>query len=187
MKIKDLFSKIGLVISPILGGLLGAIGGSGNKMARRIGIPAFITGYAYASLEHIVIITIMSMAGALSIGYGIPDDKWYEEDIKISDAGSFLGRFWMKVFHRNKLLANIFTRGTIGILIALSLLSIPILKHNWISYIILSLGIILVQALISWRGFGTFKLFGKELSWVEFINWGLITLFAVLIIYFGGK
>jgi len=160
-------------ILPILGGLLGAIGGSGNKGARRILIPLLITGLAYADTESIFVITIMSMCGWLSMGYGIPDS---------TDRGSFLGRFYFNIFNQNNLLANIFTRGTIGLLIALSLISVPIIKKNYIIYILCSLCIIFTNALISWRGFGTYHLFGKELSWIETINWGLITLFTVLII-----
>jgi len=172
-KFKNIYTNICVSILPILGGLLGAIGGSGNKGARRVLIPLLITGLAYADTESIFVITIMSMCGWLSMGYGIPDS---------TDKGSFLGRFYFNLFNQNNLLANIFTRGTIGLLIGLSLLSIPIIKKNWLVYILCSLGICMVNALISWRGFGTYRLFGKELSWIETITWGLITLFAVLII-----
>jgi len=184
-KIKDLFNKIAGFFIPLLGGLLGAIGGSGDKPARRIGIPVTIAGYAYSNLHNLWVITIFSMIGALSLGYGIPDDNYLTDPTK--DKGSSLGRFFYKLFKGNHKLADIFTRGTCGILVALSLLSLPIIKGNWIVYGIGSLGIILTNALLSWRNLGTFKLFGKELSWIEFATWGLITLLAVIIIYFGGK
>lgn len=100
------------------------------------------------------------------------------------DKGSTLGRFYYKLFKGNHLLANLATRGTIGKLIALSLISIPIIKGNWITYLLGSLGIVLINSLISWRNFGTYKLFNKELSWAETITWGLITLCGVMIIYF---
>jgi hypothetical protein len=184
-KIKDLLNKIAGFFIPIFGGVLGAIGGSGNKGARRVGIPVILAGYAYSRVENIYVVTICSMIGALSCGYGIPDENYLTDPTK--DKGSALGRFYYKLFKGNHVLADIFTRGTVGVLIALSLISIPILKDNWIIYGVCSLGIILTNALLSWRNLGTFKLFGKELSWVEFATWGLITLFAVIIIYFGGK
>jgi hypothetical protein len=172
-KFKIICANIYGSILPILGGLLGAIGGAGNKGARRILIPLLITGLAFLETESILVITICSMIGALSLGYGIPDS---------TDKGSALGRFFYSIFNQNHLLANIFTRGIIGVLIALSLISTPIIKKNWLVYILCSLGICIVNALISWKGFGTYYLFGKELSWVETITWGLITLFGVLII-----
>jgi hypothetical protein len=172
-KLKQLLLNIYAFLLPIICGILGAIGGAENKGARRILIPLLITSLAYGQTESIFVITIMSMCAWLSMGYGIPGT---------GDNGSFLGRFYYNLFHQNHLLADIFTRGSIGVLIALSLISIPIIKKNYIVYILCSLCIILTNALISWRGFGTYYLFGKELSWVETITWGLITLFATLII-----
>ena len=174
-KIKLIFNKLLIFILPIAGGILSAMGGAGNKSLRRIYIPLLLTGLAYVEFEHIAVISIMTMCAWLSMGYGIPE-------LDGSDLGSLLGRFYYKLFNQNHKLADIFTRGTIGILIGLSLISIPFLKKNWLVYILCCLGICMVNALISWRGFGTFKLFRKELSWVEFTTWGLITLFAVLII-----
>jgi hypothetical protein len=183
-KLKEILNKLLSIIIVPLGALLGAIGGAGNKSARRIGIPFSITGLAYLQLESIFVLTIMSMAGALSIGYGIP--KFEEHGGSILpievDSGSAIGRFWYKLFNQNHLLADIFTRGTCGLFISLSLISIPIIKYNWLIYGLCSLGIILTESLISWRNLGSYKLFGKELSWVETITWGLITLFATLII-----
>jgi hypothetical protein len=173
MDIKKLINRIPTILLPIYGGLLGAIGGAGNKQVRRIGIPLLLSGFAYSQTENIFVFSIMAMAGVLSIGYGIPDK---------TDKGSFLGGFYLNLF-KNNTLANVFTRGTIGLLIALTLVSIPLIKHNWIVYYLCSLEICVINAAISWRGFGTYKLSNKELSWVETITWGLITLFAVLIIY----
>jgi hypothetical protein len=172
-KFKKLLSNISSFLLPITGGILGAMGGAGKKSLRRIYIPLLLSGLAYVELEHIAVISIMSMCGFLSMGYGIPDP---------TDEGSALGRFFYKLFKSNHKLADIAVRGVIGKLIALSLISVPILKHNWLVYGLCSLGIILTNTLISWRGFGTYKLFNKELSWVETITWGLITLFATIII-----
>lgn len=176
MNIKNIINKIGLFTLPLLGGWLGAFAGADktSKNWRRILIPGLLTSYAYFNVESLFVISIMSMCGALSLGYGIPDS---------TDEGSALGKFWFHFFDGDNLYTNIFTRGTIGFLIAISLISVPIIKHNWLIYGLGSLGIILANALISWRNFGSYKLFDKILSWVEIINWGLITLFGVLIIY----
>lgn len=185
MNIKNIINKIGLITLPIIGGLLGAFGGSsdGDKAYRRFLIPALITSYAYSNTESILVITIMLMIFILSIGYGIPEENY--KDITASDRGSFLGRFYYNLFNQNHNLADRATRGTIGLLIGLSLISIPIIKHNWIIYLINSLCIILVQFELSWRNLGSYKIFKKELSWVETITWGLITLFSIIIIYYG--
>lgn len=184
MNFKNVINKIGLFCLPVLGGLLGALGGAdkSSKSYRRFVLPALLTSFAYSNTESLLVISVMAMCGALSIGYGIPS---YTDNIEESsyDAGSALGRFFYKLFKKNHLVADIMTRATIGLLIAVSFISLPIIKHNWIIYSICSLGIILTNALISWRAFGVYKLFGKELSWVETINWGLITLFGTLIIY----
>lgn len=101
----------------------------------------------------------------------------------MSDAGSALGRFYFKLFKKNNFLTNAFTRGTIGLLISLSLISVVIIKKNFLIFGLCSLGIILTNALISWRNLGGYKLFGKNLIWSETITWFLITLFGTLIIY----
>jgi hypothetical protein len=183
MNFKNLINKIGLFSLPVLGGLLGALGGAdkSSKSYRRFVLPALLTSFAYSNTESLLVISVMSMSGALSLGYGIPG-VGYPENTTV-DSGSAIGRFFYKLFKKNLLLANIFTRATIGLLIAISFISLPIIKHNWIIYSACSLGIILTNGLISFRNFGSYKLFGKELSWVETINWGLITLFGTLIIY----
>ena len=163
---------------PIIGGIIGAWGGADNssKIYRRIYVPLLLVGCAFGELENVLVFTIMLMAGVISIGYGIPDE---------TDEGSFLGRFYYRLFKKNYTLANIFTRGTIGLLIGLSLISIPLLKNNWLVYILGCFSICMINALISWRNLGSYHLFDKELSWVETITWGLITLFVVLIIKIG--
>jgi hypothetical protein len=182
MKIKEFFSKLSTFFLPIFCGVLGAMGGAADsdKSYRRVIIPFALGGFAYGRTENIFVFSIMSMVGALSLGYGIPDVDYLIDGN--GDKGSFLGRFYYKLFKGNHKLADIATRGTIGKLIALSLISIPIINHNWLVYGICGEAIVLTNALISWRNFGTYKLGGKELSVVETITWGLITLFAILII-----
>jgi len=177
-KIKLIITNIYASILPIICGFLGAFGGTtgGNKAARRYLIPILITGLAFAQTGSILVLTILSMIGWLSLGYGIPGN---------GDEGSHLGRFYYNLFHQNHLLADIFTRGTIGLLIALSLISIPIIKENWFIYILCGLGICSVYTYISWRNLGQYRLFGKDLNWSETLTYGLITLFAVLIIKIG--
>ena len=176
MKIKNLLNKGLLFVLPVIGGWLGAFAGADktSKACRGILIPGLLTSYAYSNTGSILCITIMFMAMPLSMGYGIPD---------ATDDGSTLGKFFYKLFKGNHLLSDMSVRGTIGMLIALSLISIPLIYQNWLTYILCSLGIILINALISWRNLGSYKLFGKTLSWVETITWTLITLFSCLVIY----
>jgi len=81
----------------------------------------------------------------------------------MKDEGSFLGRFFWNLFKKNDLLANVFTRGFVGLLISLSMLSVPILKGTWLSFLVGSAVIIGIWGAVSWRGFGSIpvKLFGK--------------------------
>ena len=109
----------------------------------------------------------MTMAGVLSMGYGIPDPGWPEDSH--ADEGSDMGRFWFRVFRGNHFWADIFTRSTIGILLCITCLSIPILTGAWGRYLMCSGMIVLVYATISWRGLGTFTFQKKQLCWSEFI------------------
>lgn len=156
-------------------GFLGAWGGaSGTSLNwRRTGIPLLLTLLAVIYLKSWWIITIMSMIGALSIGYGIPD---------YPDEGSSLGRFWYKIVHYNLFWTNVLTRGTIGLVILVSLLSIPVLKSSYLIYAIAGAIIVVGTSLISWRDLGSYTLFNKKLTWAETITYALIGLCAGSII-----
>jgi hypothetical protein len=176
---------LGFVIM-VIGAVLGALGGAekSNKSFRRVLIPLILTGFAYLNTESILVLTIMSMCGALSIGYGIPSYEvvgGIEPPVR-TDEGSIIGSFFYKLFKGNLILSDIFTRGTIGILIGLSLISIPLIIHNYLIYVMGCIGIILTNSLVSWQNWGQYTLFNRKLNWSDTINWGLITLFAVLII-----
>ena len=178
-KIKIIGSSIYTFILISIGWFLGALGGSsgGNKAFRRFALPILITGLAYLDLESIFVLTILSMCGCFSIGYGLPGPG----DPKPSK----LGEFFLNLCKQNKFWANTLTRTVIGILVCLSLVSIPIIKHNWLIYGFCMVGIILTYALLSWRDLGTYYLFKKPLLWQESILYGLITIFSILIIKLG--
>ena len=176
-KLKKLSS---LLFFGTIGGLLAAFGGAKNttKGWRRLGIPLLITLSALCIMRNWWVLSIMSMAGVLSIGYGMPGfvPGWEDE-------GSKLGQFWYyrllkRGYNATKtsFLANILTRATIGLLMCISVVSIPILKGNWLIYGLSSLGIITIFATVSWRDLGTFKAFRKELTYSEFITYSIMTL-----------
>jgi len=176
-KLKKLSS---LLFFGTIGGLLGAFGGAENttKGWRRLGIPLLITLSALCIMRNWWVLSIMSMAGVLTIGYGMPcfNPHWEDE-------GSTLGRFWYytvlkRGYNETKtyLLASILTRTTIGLLICLSVVSIPILRGNWLIWVLCNLGIIGVFGFISWKDLGTFKAFKKDLLWSEFITYSITTL-----------
>ena len=185
MKIKNIVLSILGFLAPVIGAFLGALGGSadGDKSFRRVLIPLMLVGMSFLKTESILVLTICSMIGVLSIGYGIPDAL---------DSGSALGRFFYNFFHSYHapyeayVLANIFTRGLIGALIVLSLISIPTIRQNWGIYIVFGFLIVLTNAFVSWNNFygdwGSYVLLNKTLSWTETVTWGLITLFSTLII-----
>jgi len=123
------------------------------------------------------------MAGALSIGYGIP--SFNGPNGTMDDEGSAIGAFFYKLF-KSELWANVFSRGTIGLLISLSMLSVPILKGTWLSFLIGSTIIIGIWSAVSWRGFGEtrIRLFGKEVALlnVDLTTYAVTALGLVLII-----
>ena len=160
-------------LSAFLGAFAGAEGT--NKNWRRFLIPFGLSGLAYSHLKDWRCILIMAMMGAFSMGYGIPD---------ATDDGSALGKFWYKLFKGNKLWTNILTRGTIGFIVGLSLIWIPIIKGNWITYLLGWQAIKIAYAFISWRDMGGYWFKGKYLLWVDSIVYGTIGLAAALMIYF---
>lgn len=187
-KLSTVISALKLPSFAVIIGFLGAYAGSHGTslMWRRAGIASIITVCAYITsgmnpeigwLYALWHITCMSSWGAYSMGYGIPDDNYPPH----GDSGSDVGRFWTMLFrkyvsiqkaHR---LADYFTRGTVALCRVLFIISIPILKGNWICYGMGALGIILVNVLVSWRGWGGFKqkIFGKEVEflWSDIVNY----------------
>ena len=177
---------ISLLFFGTLGGLLAGLGGTDgvSKGVRRFGIPAIITLFALFTLHNTGCITIMLMSFALSLGYGTPS---------ISDSGSRLGRFWESIFHyhvllktpecrRNKLLTDILTRGTIGLLLTLSMLIVPILSNKWLLYGVFTVIVVITWSFVSWRNLGQFNFRGKKLNWSEFLPYFLLVGLSQLLI-----
>jgi hypothetical protein len=108
---------IGLWVVPlaIATSFLWALTGSASKynykLWRRLLVPALACLAVYLVTHNWHIWLSLPLAfGILSIGYGIPDS---------TDEGSALGKFWYKVSEQY---ANILTRSSIYILLALSFL-----------------------------------------------------------------
>lgn len=179
-KTTDLLKKSGL---GFVGGILGALGGTNNssKLFRRLGIPILITIIASLVLNNWLVLSIMSLYVMLTIGYGIPDG------FIGGDTGSPLGRFWYNLFSFNweyqNILANVFTRGTVALFSCLTFLSIPIIKSNWVMYIIGSIVVISVYSSLSWRTLGSINLFNRNLTWSEIIPYSVLTTFAMFLIF----
>ena len=198
MRIKELFMKykdkiitiltgIRVTFLPAIVGFLGSYAGShGTSLLwRRAGIAVVVSVTAFLSsgmnpeigwLLALCHITCMSLWGGYSLGYGIPDASYPPH----GDSGSDIGRFWTLLFRKSMSIAkahrmgDYFTRSTVAIARATALISVPIIKGNWICYLIGALGIVLTNALISWRPMGSFeqKIFGKnvEFLWSDICN-----------------
>ncbi len=109
---------IGLVAMPmalataVLWNLGGADGFS--KAYRRIGVPVVCcVVVAIVKQSYIPLLSIVPAWGVLSIGYGIPSTQ-------PKDEGSWLGRLAYKLSEGNESLADLYCRGLIYILLALS-------------------------------------------------------------------
>jgi len=159
----------------ILGGLLGAMGGAENssKALRRIILPAIITVIAYFQTASLYVLSIMTMTFA-RLGYGLPSPD--------DDKPSILGKFFFDIFNGNMFLANVFTRGTIGVITCFTLLSVPIIKHNWGTYTLSCALIIFAYSCLSWRDLGVFQFFKWQLLWSEALLYGTITLASLILI-----
>jgi hypothetical protein len=160
----------------ILGGLAGAISGSENsvKIWRRVWIPFMISGVAWAQYNDIRIFLLMSLAGVMSQGYGIPS-------IYPPDEGSALGRFWFKLYKNNEKLANIFTRLTIAVSYCIPLLSIVWINHRLEQYVKNSLWFILGYMIINVfeNVQGHFVMFNRKLNKAEFFTYFMLTAYYV--------
>lgn len=105
------------VVPGIICAFLWAIGGSGPKLVRRVGVPVVVAGsLAFTSLW--LLITIGPLWGITALGYGMPD---------ATDKGSSLGRFYIKFLSRQA--ANWATRFTVLFLFNLVIIiALAILK-----------------------------------------------------------
>jgi hypothetical protein len=163
-----------LILTAICGFAASWTGQGGNKNWRRVFVPAVSAAFGIVFLGFWQIF-IMARSGAISMGYGIPDP---------TDEGSVLGRFWFKVMGEDPYKASIFTRGTIGIMECLGILSIPIVSHRWILWILASS--LLVWNNIFWGAIkekeGHFNFAGKEMLWEEFALHGIDTLIIFILI-----
>lgn len=155
---------------PLIGAYLGALGGQGNKAMRRILLPIIFSIIGTISLESYWGILLGTFGAWTAIGYGIPDDY----GVVCRDEGSTLGRFWYNLLNHNHRLADIFTRGTVGLGMCITGLVCPILKANWVIYVLGCLLIMIGQTVFSYRGWGEVKVFGTNLLVSDLINYGLI-------------
>lgn len=124
-------------------GLLGTYAGSAgtSKGFRRFGIPGLIVLYGVIFHSPWTLLSL-SMIGILSMGYGIPQ--------KGVDSGSDLGRFWFKIVgdsDRNML--DLLVRGTLAVLVIISMLYAPIISGKWPLFIASSLILLGIHVMYS--------------------------------------
>jgi hypothetical protein len=171
------FTSIAFVIS-----FLGSIGGSKNsrKAIRRYGIPGITFLLAFVKTislfpANLWLLTLFSGVGVFSLGYG----RVTEDDPEPSD----LGMFYYKLFPNKPVLQDILIRSTVGIALCVSLLSIPILLRNWVSYLLGAILIMSGYSIVSWRPLGTIEIGRYEFCYSDFVNYGLIGVAINLIIF----
>lgn len=147
-----------LKLFPFIIMFLGTYAGSHgtSKAWRRFAIPISFFLLAIFTVKNLWSLTILLQYIPFSMGHGIASQN---------DEGSRLGKFYFKIFKGNETLINIFTRGTVSFLLSLCFIGVPVIKNNWVEYILCSLGIILTFAFVQWRNLGSYKFnfFGKEI------------------------
>jgi hypothetical protein len=164
------------ILSAVVGGVLGALGGASNssKVYRRVVLPILLFSYVAIKLWSLWPMFVLTLMGWFSLGYGVPD---------ATDEGSYLGRLAYKLTKQSYFWSDVLVRGFIGILVSLSLIAIPTILKNWIAYSVLSLVIIVGYSFLSWRNLGRYRLFGKELLWSETIVYSTISAAVVTLTY----
>ena len=174
-KLSKLLGNLGLIT---ICAIIAAWGGQEKKWLRRFVYPAIISLYSLYVVRNLWCLTIYSISGCLSIGYG----RFSPEDEKVS----FLGNLAHKLFPQSPVLQDVMIRGIVGLALSLSIISIPILTGNWLSYFLGSIIILLVWAVNSWQGYGEIpiKLFGKtyNLLKVDLITYAVTSCGLLLII-----
>lgn len=112
--------------------VLWALGGSENKLYRRIGV----AGVSYALVTAVThqpwagLASGLAVFGVLSLGYGIPTAQ-------PKDEGSVLGRFWHRLL-RNEALSQAATRATVGLLLGLAMGGLAFISvRGWLYGILL--------------------------------------------------
>ena len=124
-----------IILTVLLCAALGTYSGSINtkKWPRRYLIPLTLALHSSLSLSPWCM-TLMAIALAYSMGYGIPDDN---------DDGSTMAAFWYGAMNVPIMWLDFAVRGSIGFIVALACISIPIVTGNWGTYFIFSFLIIL--------------------------------------------
>lgn len=182
MILKILLSIITGIITGLLGSYAGADGTS--KAIRRIGIPLFLSVFVSIYFRSLYGLFLLLLVIPFIQGYGIPCHN---------DKGSKLGSFWYNLIKKYKLnykeievqnLASILTRATIGTIISIILIVLPIINNNWVIYLLISFSIVLIYSTLSWRGLGNFSFFKKELTYSEFYVYFCIGLGVSLLTLF---
>jgi hypothetical protein len=154
-----------ILVASLIAGLFGTMGGSDkfSKVWRRYGIPAIVFAVSSFLLNTAWTLLVLPLIGALSIGYGIPDEN---------DKGSAIGAWWYRLT-KDPAMTDICTRATAGVAIVVSVTILPILTGSWLRWLWTSSGVIGINIIFGGNaivsGEGMFKLFGAELSWEEFL------------------
>jgi len=159
---------------PIIGSYLGSLGGQGVKEMRRIVLPIIFSMIGVISLGSWWGILLGTFGIWVSMGYGIPEIVAMSEPLIYLDEGSTLGKFWFNLLNYNHRLADICTRGSIGLGMCLTGLVCPILKQNWLMYFMGCLLIMVGQTVFSYKGWGEAQVLGKNLLRSDLWNYGFI-------------
>ena len=156
-----------IIVAIFLGivcGLLGSYSGADktSKVYKRFGIPIILTCISFMMLENWLALLMLNLIWVYSLGYGIPDS---------TDDGSSIGKFWYYCTNKKLYYTKILTRLTIGLAKIFSLIWIPIINHNYATFILLFY--LIVFSNVYFGAFAnnnnTFKFLGKNCLVEEFL------------------
>jgi len=177
----DVIIIISILILSVVSAILGALGGQHDITIRRLGVPGVITLGSLLLTFSPWAVLLMGMFGGLSMGYGLP--SFNGPNGSMDDEGSVLGKMVWKIVPK-EFWANVIVRSLVGLITMIPVAIYTILIHGSVIKCVEGIVVvILVDGFLSWEGWGSIKLFGKNLIVTDLVYYGVVALAAFYIIH----
>ena len=160
-----------LLVLSLVAAYLGALGGQHNITIRRLGVPGVITLGSLLLRFSPWCILLMGMFGGMSIGYGLP--SFNGPNGTMDDEGSALGKLVWRIIP-NMYWANVIVRGIVGLVTMIPVVIYAIIGGHLLRGLESVIVVRCCDAFFSWEGYGSVRLFGKDLIVSDLIYYGVV-------------
>lgn len=157
----------------VIAAILGALGGQHNITIRRLGVPGVITLGSLLLRFSPWAVLLMGMSGGMSIGYGLP--SFNGPNGTMDDEGSALGKVVWRIIP-NMYWANVITRGVVGLVTMIPVVIYAVIGGHLLRGLESTMVVMGCDAFFSWEGYGTVRMFGKDLIVSDLIYYGVVAL-----------